>query len=111
MIDIDEEIEKVILVGVALGKNETTNESLDELEELVKTANAITVGRVVQGLETINNATYIGKGKTLELKDLIIETGATGIVCDDELSPMQIRNLEDELDTKVMDRTMVILDI
>ena len=86
-------------------------ESLDELEELVKTAGAEVVGRIVQNLEHINNATYVGTGKVQEIKDLIWETDAAAIICDDELSPAQYKNLEDELNVKVMDRTLVILDI
>ena len=84
---------------------------MDELEELVKTAGGQTVGRLIQNREKIHPGTYLGKGKIDELKELIWETDATGIVCDDELSPAQLRNLEDALETKVMDRTMVILDI
>lgn len=111
MVETSKMIEKVILVGVSLSDMDDTRESLDELEELVKTAGAETVSKMTQSREAINNATYIGKGKIEELKTEIIMYEATGIVCDDELSPMQIRNLEDALDTKVMDRTMVILDI
>ena len=86
-------------------------ESLDELEELVNTAGAVVVGRVIQNLDHINNTTYVGSGKVQEIKDLIWETEADAIVCDDELSPAQYKNLEDELDVKVMDRTLIILDI
>ena len=77
----------------------------------MKTAGAISVGRLVQNREKIENATYLGTGKLEELKDLVEETGATGVVCDDELSPIQMKNIEIALETKVMDRTMVILDI
>lgn len=66
---------------------------------------------MIQNRERIHPGTYLGKGKIEEVKELIWELGATGVVCDDELSPAQMRNLEDALDTKVMDRTMVILDI
>lgn len=111
MFETKQEIEKVILVAVATESEESARESLDELEELVNTAGAQVVGRVIQNLEHVNNATYIGSGKVLELKDLIWETDATAIVCDDELSPAQYKNLEDELDVKVMDRTLIILDI
>lgn len=103
--------EKVILVAVSTGREEDAIESLDELEELVKTAGAEVVGRVVQNLEHINNSTYVGTGKVREIKDLIWETEAVAVICDDELSPAQYKNLEDELDVKVMDRTLVILDI
>lgn len=105
-------IEKVILVGVQLDNSENDEESLlDELEELVKTAGGIVIGRIIQSREQFHPATYIGKGKLDEIRILIDELDATGIVCDDELSPAQLKNLEDELNIKVMDRTMVILDI
>ena len=86
-------------------------ESLSELAELLDTAGGETVGRVIQNLESINKATYVGKGKVEEIKELAEELGADGIVCDDELSPTQLSNLKDELDIKVLDRTLVILDI
>ena len=85
--------------------------SLDELEELVKTAGAVTVDKVIQNRERIHPGTYLGKGKIDEIRERVFELGATGVVCDDELSPAQMRNLEDALQIKVMDRTMVILDI
>ena len=111
MYENKEELEKVILVAVSTGHEEDAQESLDELEELVSTAGAVVVGRVVQNLEHINNTTYVGTGKVKEIKDLIWETDADAIVCDDELSPAQYKNLEDELEVKVMDRTLIILDI
>ncbi len=111
MYDNDELIEKVILFCVDLDNGEDIDANLNELEELVKTAGAVCVGRLVQKKDNIEKATYLGSGKTEELRDLVIELGATGIVCDDELSPMQMKNLEEIVDTKVMDRTMVILDI
>lgn len=103
--------EKVILTAVCLKELEDTEESLDELEELAKTAGAVVVGRAIQKRDAIHNATYIGSGKITEIKELLWETGADGIICDDELSPAQLRNLEMELECKVMDRTLVILDI
>ena len=111
LIEIKETDERVILVAVSTGEGEDAEKSLDELDELVKTAGAVSVGRLIQNREKIHPGTYLGKGKIEELKELVWELGATGIVCDDELSPAQLRNLEDALDTKVMDRTMVILDI
>lgn len=111
MYENKEELEKVILVAVSTGNEEDAQESLDELEELVSTAGAVVVGRVVQNLEHINNTTYVGTGKVKEIKDLIWETDADAIVCDDELSSAQYKNLEDELEVKVMDRTLIILDI
>lgn len=109
--ETDQEIEKVILIGVSINDNDDTEESLIELKELVKTAGAVTVATVIQNREQIHPGTYIGKGKIEEVRTLIDELGATGVVCDDELSPAQLMNLKDQLDTKVMDRTLVILDI
>ena len=111
MIQNDGILEKLILVGVQTGTSFDMEVSLDELQELVRTAGAVTVGRVIQNRESVHPGTYIGKGKIDEVKELLWETGATGIVCDDELSPAQMKNLEDALDTKVLDRTVVILDI
>ena len=110
MIQTSEIKEKFILVGVETGKDRM-EESLTELEELLETAGGETLGRVIQNLETINMATYVGKGKVDEIRELAEELGADGIVCDDELSPAQLSNLKDELDIKVLDRTLVILDI
>lgn len=103
--------ERVILVGVAYQENDDTKQSLDELCELAATAGAVTVGRMIQNREAPHPGTYLGKGKIEELKQLIWEEDATGIICDDELSPAQLANLEDMLETKVMDRTLIILDI
>lgn len=111
MIEIRNETERVILVGVSTSDQDDTYRSLEELSELADTAGAETVGTVVQSREQIHPGTYIGKGKIEEIKDLLWELEATGIICDDELSPVQMKNLQDELDTKVMDRTLVILDI
>lgn len=110
MIQTSEIKEKFIIVGVETGKDRM-EESLTELEELLETAGGETVGRVIQNLESINKATYVGKGKVDEIRELAEELGADGIVCDDELSPAQLSNLKDELDIKVLDRTLVILDI
>lgn len=93
--------ERVILVGVSSQDGDDTEDSLDELEELVKTAGAVTVGRVIQNRQTIHPGLYIGSGKVEELLDEIAWTNATGIVCDDELSPAQLRNLSDTLNVKV----------
>ncbi|MBO8462299.1 MAG: GTPase HflX [Firmicutes bacterium] len=109
--EMEQEQENVILVSVNVKEHVEAEESLDELEELVSTAGANTVGRVIQNLEHVNQATYVGKGKLEEIRMMIDALGATGIVCDDELSPAQIKNLEDALDTKIMDRTLIILDI
>lgn len=109
--DNTELVEKLILIGVSTSENDDTAKSVEELSELVRTAGAVTVGSVIQNREKIHPGTYIGRGKIEEVKKLIDELSATGIVCDDELSPAQLKNLEDELDIKVMDRTLVILDI
>ena len=109
--DMKEIEERVILVGVQESFSEDIEESLDELAELCETAGATGVGRVIQNREKIHPGTYIGKGKMDEVALLTEELDATGIVCDDELSPAQLNNLEKELGCKVMDRTLVILDI
>ena len=109
--EIKEDVERVILAGVCTSEQDDTKASLDELEELADTAGAVCVGRIIQNRESVHPGTYLGKGKIEELAGLIIETQATGIICDDELSPAQLKNLEDALQTKVMDRTLVILDI
>ncbi|MGN0405963.1 MAG: GTPase HflX [Bariatricus sp.] len=109
--EVKDEMERLILVGVASGANDDTEQSLDELGDLVDTAGGMAVGRVIQRRETIHPATYVGKGKIEEIKELLWETDADGIVCDDELSPAQMANLTELLDTKVMDRTLIILDI
>ncbi len=111
MIETGEVMERVILVAVKRNDRDNTEESIEELEELVATAGAVTVAKVIQNRETFHSATYVGKGKIEELKVLIDELEATGIVCDDELSPAQMNNLQEELQVKIMDRTLVILDI
>ena len=115
MIENTEKKERVLLVAVAgntaANDIETVQESLAELAELVKTAGAETVGQVIQNREAVHAGTYIGKGKIDEVAELLAETGADGILTDDELSPAQMKNLEDALGCKVMDRTMLILDI
>lgn len=110
-IKIEDIEEKVILVGVSLNDSDDTEDSLLELAELVKTAGAQVVGTAIQSRDSIHPGTYVGTGKLQELRQMIEEFEATGIVCDDELTPAQIRNIEDVLDTKVMDRTLIILDI
>lgn len=109
--DLSKNSEKVILVGVEDNSGIPMAQSLDELEELALTAGAVTVGRVIQNRESGHPGTYIGKGKIEEVAALILKTGADGIICDDELTPAQMANLSDALDTKVMDRTLLILDI
>lgn len=103
--------ERVILVGVSEQDGDDAWDSLKELEELVKTAGADTVGTVVQNRQLIHPGTYVGTGKVEEIRRMLLERDATGIVCDDELTPAQLKNLEDLLHTKIMDRTLIILDI
>ena len=109
--DLKQEEERFILVGIQLNDSEPAEESLDELEELARTAGAAAAGRLIQSREAVHPLTYIGKGKIEELKDLIWEQDASGIICDDELSAVQLNNLQQELECKVIDRTLLILDI
>ena len=111
MYNMDDIRERVILVGVDTEGGETAERSLDELAELAATAGAEVTGRLIQTRECVHPATYIGRGKLIELKELLWETEATGIICDDELRSTQLGNLEEELDCKVLDRTLLILDI
>ncbi len=111
LFEINDIQEKVILVGVSVYENDDTEQSLEELEELAKTAGAVTIAKVIQNRDRIHPGTYIGKGKIEEVRMLAEELNATSIVCDDELTPAQLRNLEDALQLKVIDRTVMILDI
>ena len=111
MYEMEQIDERVILVGIDTGNEDAANRSLDELSELAKTAKAAVVGRLIQPRESAHPGTYIGKGKLTELKDLIWETDAMGIICDDELTSAQLGNLEEELSCKIIDRTLLILDI
>ena len=104
--------ERVVLIGIDNEKDlMNIDASLDELEELVQTAGATVIGRMIQKREGIHKAHYFGKGKVEELKAYVDEFGATGIVCDDELTANQMRNLAKLLNVKIMNRTLVILDI
>lgn len=111
MYEMEQAGERVILVGISGADETVCGRSLDELEELAETAGAVCVGRVMQKRDQIHPGTYVGTGKLEEIKDLLWETEAAGIICDDELSPAQISNLTDRLNTKIMDRTLLILDI
>lgn len=111
MTEFKEIQERVILVGVQQAAGDDTEESVRELGDLAQTAGALAVASVIQKREKIHPGTYIGKGKLDEVRALLWETEATGIICDDELSPAQLNNLQSELDCKVMDRTLLILDI
>ena len=109
--EIEQLEERVVLVGVSERDGDDADDSLVELAELVKTAGATVVGTLIQRRESIHPGMYVGTGKVQEIAELVEQTGATGIVCDAELSPAQLKNLEQMLDTKVMDRTLIILDI
>ena len=111
MIQSEERKERLLLVGIRQQDGDDTEDSLIELKELVETAGGEPVGMVIQNREKMHPGTYVGKGKAEEIRTMLSEYQADGIVCDDELSPAQLRNLSDLLDTKVMDRTLVILEI
>src|SRR5437016_5761985 len=100
------------MVGVEIGKQLwKLEDSLDELEQLAATAGVEVVGRVSQRLNNPNPATLVGKGKLDEIKQARAESGADLLLFDEELTPTQQRNLEEILDTKIVDRTALILDI
>jgi GTPase len=106
-------VERAVLVAVH-GTGQSTRDvdaSLDELELLVDTAGSETVGRIVQKRDNPDVTTFIGRGKVTEVKDLVAELDADAAIFDDELTPAQQRNLEERLQVKVLDRTIVILDI
>lgn len=104
-------MERILLVGVSLDNEEDTIESLAELAELTKTAGGEVVKEVYQNREQIHPGTYVGKGKLEEIRDIIEKDDIDAVVCDDELSPAQLRNLNEYLGIKVLDRTIMILDI
>ena len=110
MTENKEQTERILLVGVSTDGADITK-SLDELTELINTAGGEAVGRITQNLEHFNNKTYVGSGKIEEIINLAEMLEASAICCDDELSPIQMRNLSDFTGLKVLDRTMVILDI
>ncbi len=105
--------EKAVLVGVVTpdASRWDVNDSLDELAELASTAGAVVTDRMTQSLARVNPTTYIGTGKVAELKSLIGARGSDLVIFDDDLSPMQLRNLEKALDCKLLDRSGLILDI
>ncbi|MFV0528700.1 MAG: GTPase HflX [Lachnospiraceae bacterium] len=111
MIETQEYMERVLLVGVQTHAGDDTEQSMDELEALAHTAGAVTVGKMIQNRENIHPGYYVGSGKLEEIRQMVYATDATGIICDDELSASQINNLARELDTKIMDRTLIILSI
>jgi GTP-binding protein HflX len=107
----EEKKERVLLLGVRTQERDDTEESLKELEELVEAAGGMCAGSLIQSREAVHPGTYIGKGKIEEVRERLFQTEADGVVCDDELTPAQLKGLEEALETKVMDRTLVILDI
>lgn len=113
MIEHQEIVEKFILVAAQRKQFDEAEawESLEELAELVKTAGGEVISHVLQRVDRINAGLYIGTGKADEIREMVEKNDATGVVFDDELSPIQMRNLAECLGVKVMDRTMVILDI
>ena len=111
MFENKETKEKFILFAVDLKNGDNVEDSLDELEELVLTAGGVSVGRLIQNKDAIENATYLGSGKCEELREMVLLNEADAVCCDDELSPIQLKNLSDLLQVKVLDRTSVILDI
>ena len=108
-------MERAVLAGVHTGSldalSDTTEETIAELARLADTAEAEVVGTMIQNKSVIEKATYIGEGKIEELKNACAELDANLVIFDDELSPMQIRNLEKALEIRVIDRSMLILDI
>ncbi|MFI2615459.1 GTPase HflX [Streptomyces sp. NPDC018584] len=105
-------LERVVLVGVwTSGTVDDAENSLAELAALAETAGALVLDGVIQRRDKPDPATYIGSGKALELRDIVLETGADTVVCDGELSPGQLIHLEDVVKVKVVDRTALILDI
>ena len=107
-----EQIEKdrVLLIGVNTGE-EDYDHAIDELKSLVEACNMEVVGIITQNMEAINKALYIGTGKVLEVREFAEERGANLVICEETLSPSQLRNLQEELDLPIMDRTNLILDI
>ena len=110
LIENSQQAERAVLVCVDCGEYDPES-SLDELEELTKTAGAEVVARLTQKRDKPDNATYIGSGKLEELKEFCKENEIDLLIFDAELSPSQTRNIEDETDTRVVDRTTLILDI
>ena len=111
----DDDRERVIIAGLHTGSrdyiNDTTDESMRELGELVDTAGGEVVGEMVQNRPIPDSGTYFGEGKLDELKEAVVALDATLVVFDDELSPVQLRNISEHIGVRVLDRSMLILDI
>lgn len=108
---MDELIEKAVVVAVKLQQDEHFEYELEELHNLAEALNVQVVGEVTQNLTRVTSSHYVGTGKVEEIKNFYEEAGANLVIFNDELSPSQIRNLERDLECKVIDRTMLILDI
>ena len=105
-------LEKVVLVGVwTEGTAQDAKNSLKELAALAETAGSEVLDGLIQRRDKADPATFIGSGKVMELRQSVVNTGADTVVCDGELSPAQLRNLESKVKVKVVDRTALILDI
>jgi GTP-binding protein HflX len=105
-------LERVVLAGVwTSGTVRDADRSLAELALLAETAGSLVLDGVIQRRDTPDPATYLGSGKTQELRDIVVATGADTVICDGELTPGQLRKLEEILKVKVVDRTWLILDI
>jgi GTP-binding protein HflX len=105
-------LEKVVLVGVWVeGTSQDAENSLKELSALAQTAGSEVMAGLIQRRDKPDPATFIGSGKVLELREAVVNSGADTVVCDGELSPAQLRNLEGKVKVKVIDRTALILDI
>lgn len=108
---MEELLQRAILVGVNLGNEADFEYSMEELANLTEACDVEVIGQVTQNLQRVNPSHYIGKGKIEEVAAYVNEIDANMVIFNDELSPSQIRNLEEDLDCKVIDRTILILDI
>ncbi|HDR7705360.1 GTPase HflX [Bacillus cereus] len=108
---MEEVLQRAVLVGVNLGNEDDFGYSMEELTNLAEACDVEVIGQVTQNLQRVNPSHYIGKGKIEEVAAYVQEIDANMVIFNDELSPSQIRNLEEDLDCKVIDRTILILDI
>ena len=111
MYENEQKVERMILTAVCCGDENDTRASLRELAALAETAGACVVGTAIQNRDYPDPGTYMGSGKIEEIREMVIMLDADGVICDDELSPAQMNNLENALDCRVADRTLLILDI
>ncbi|AKE16229.1 MULTISPECIES: GTPase HflX [Bacillus] len=108
---MEEVLQRAVLVGVNVGNEDDFAYSMEELTNLAEACDVEVIGQVTQNLQRVNPSHYIGKGKIEEVAAYVREIDANMVIFNDELSPSQIRNLEEDLDCKVIDRTILILDI